>query len=215
MTKLILIRHAETEGNFNGVWNGVTDAPFTQRGENQIVSTARYMQTLVTEHPINHFYVSPIGRARKTAAAIEARIRHLAQIENDLREFDLGDWEGRELRELADKEKLWQRWAVDPGFAPPNGESPRSFRARALRIIDALVERHEGETLLIVSHGGIIGTALGQRLSGTLNDWARWEPYNCSISILEFDGVQWNGLLVNDVSHLPATLIAEASHDYG
>ena len=49
------------------------------------------------------------------------------QIEPDLREFDLGDWEGRSFRDLREQEDLWGHWERDPGFAPPNGESPRQF----------------------------------------------------------------------------------------
>ena len=214
MTKLILIRHAETEGNLNGVWNGVTDAPLTQRGMDQIEVTAQRMATFVMDHPIDHFYVSPMGRARKTAAAIEAAIQHAPQVEHDLREFDLGDWEGRKMKELAEEEKLWQRWAVDPSFAPPNGESPQSFRARAIQVIERLTVRHAGETLLVVSHGGIIGCALGQRLGGSPNDWAKWEPHNCSISLLEQQGREWSGHLVNDVTHLPPELLIDTNHDY-
>ncbi|MEM7134476.1 MAG: histidine phosphatase family protein [Chloroflexota bacterium] len=214
MTKLILIRHAETEGNLNGVWNGVTDAPLTQRGQKQITATAHHMKSLVMTYPIHAFYASPIGRARKTAAAIESAIHRSAIVEGDLREFDLGDWEGRSMKELAEQENLWQRWAADPTFKPPNGESPSSFRARALKVIERLVARHTEETVLVVSHGGIIGNALGQRLDGSANDWAKWEPHNCSISLLEYDGEQWNGILVNDVGHLTPELIAEPNHDY-
>lgn len=214
MTKLILIRHAETEGNLNGVWNGVTDAPLTKRGVDQIAATAQHMASFVEAHPLDHFYVSPMGRTQATAAAISQQISMEPLVEHDLREFDLGDWEGRAMKELAEIENLWGKWDEDPTYAPPNGESPSSFQARALGIIDTLVTRHANETVLAVTHGGIIGNVLGQWFGGGQNDWARWEPHNCAISLLEFDGQAWGGTLINDIGHLPENLIVELNHDY-
>lgn len=214
MTKLILIRHAETEGNLNGVWNGVTDAPLTARGQGQIEATAQHISDLIGAHPLDHFYVSPMGRTRATAAAISQLIGMAPMIEHDLREFDLGDWEGRTLKELAEIENLWGTWAVDPTFAPPNGESPHSFKERSLQMIDTLVERHDSETILAVTHGGVIGNVLGRWFGSGNNDWARWEPHNCAISLLEFDGQRWAGNLINDISHLPGHLVVAQNHDY-
>lgn len=214
MTKLILIRHAETEGNLNGVWNGVTDAPLTPRGLEQIAETARHMATFIDVHPLDHFYVSPMGRTRATAAAISEQIRMDSLVEHDLREFDLGDWEGRAMQELAEVENLWGRWEADPTYAPPNGESPFSFQARSLQIIDTLITRHANETILAVTHGGVIGNVLGRWFGAGQNDWAKWEPHNCAISVLEFDGRTWGGTLINDTRHLSAHLIVEPNHDY-
>jgi|GEM_PF-4086479 len=75
MTKLFLVRHAETEANLKGLWYGSTDAPLTERGEKQVLATGQRMAELVQEHPLDAFYVSPLGRTQKTAAAITEQIR--------------------------------------------------------------------------------------------------------------------------------------------
>ena len=146
--------------------------------------------------------VSPLPRAQRTAAAIAQAIGVQPQIDAGLREFAIGDWEGRTFRDLAETEDLWGRWAADPAFTPPNGESPRSFGERVLHDVPALVERYPGETIVAVTHGGVIGCLLDAWLGKSNGDWTRWEPHNCGISLLEWDGVSWHGLLVDDFSHL-------------
>jgi probable phosphoglycerate mutase len=131
------------------------------------------------------------------------------QIDENLREFDLGDWEGRAFRDLKEKEDLWGRWRADPNFAPPNGESPRSFNQRALVALRRLAERHPGQTVLAVTHGGLICNALATWIGDGPDDWRRWEPHNCAVTILTWDGQNWQALLVNDASHLPPETLVE------
>lgn len=209
MTKLILIRHAETEGNFNGVWNGVTDAPLTTRGQQQIEAVARHVARLLAEQAIDHFYTSPMGRAQKTAAAISTALGRSPVIHEELREFDLGDWEGRSMKELGEVEKLWEIWAANPHFAPPNGESPDGFSRRAVKIIHELAEQHAGETVLVVTHGGIISCSIAYWIESELNEWEKWEPHNCSLTILEHVEGQWRLVAFSDVGHLAPSLIVQ------
>ena len=213
-TRLILVRHGETEGNVSQVWHGSLDAPLTPRGEQQVAATAARLARLMDDLPAHAFYVSPLPRAQSTAAAIAAAIGMTPQVEPDLREFDLGDWEGRTFRELREQENLWGRWEQDPGFAPPNGESPRSFGRRAAQTLTRLADRHWGQTVLVVTHGGYIGNVLAAWLGKNGADWRAFDPPNCSISILRCDGAMWQGELVNDVSHLPMMARADYTPDY-
>src|SRR3954465_4183075 len=136
-TKLLLVRHAETDANLNQVWQGDLDAPLTARGLQQVKATAERLAQLHASDPIDLFYVSPLPRAQSTASAIAEATGLSIIIEQGLREFSLGDWEGRSFRELREVEDLWGRWEVDPAFAPPNGESPVSFNLRALKTLAA------------------------------------------------------------------------------
>lgn len=203
MTKLFLVRHAETEANLKGLWYGSTDAPLTERGEKQVLATGQRMAELVQEHPLDAFYVSPLGRTQKTAAAITEQIAMQPTIEDGLREFALGDWEGRSYVDLAKTEKLWERWKADPEFRPPNGESVLSFHKRAVAIIEILVRRHAGQTILAVTHGGIICNVMALWLGDGIEDWPRWEPDNCSITLLTQQDNQWQIEHWNDTSHFP------------
>lgn len=214
MTTLILIRHGETEANVRQVWQGALDAPLTLRGQQQVAATAHYIGALVQQYPIDHFYVSPLPRAQSTAQAIAQVLQLQPTIEPELREFDLGDWEGRSFRDLKEIEQLWERWRVDPTFAPPNGESPFSFNQRATRVARTLAAAHPGQTLLIVTHGGLIGSLLASWLGSGPDNWQQWDPHNCSISILRQTDKGWHGLVVNTIAHLPTEAIVNEKPFY-
>jgi broad specificity phosphatase PhoE len=207
MTVLILVRHGETEANVQQVWQGSMDAPLTERGHQQVAATATYIAELTKQYPVDAFYVSPLPRAQSTAAAIAQTIDQQPLIFDDLREFDLGDWEGRSFRELREKEDLWTRWRTDPWFAPPNGESPRSFNQRTLQAFQHLVAVHPAQTILAVTHGGLICNGLATWFGAGPDDWRRWEPHNCAISVLDYSAACWQALVINDISHLPIEAI--------
>lgn len=206
MTRLILVRHAETEANLSGLWQGRLDAPLTARGLRQVQATAPRVAALVQEYGLDAFYVSPLPRARSTADAIAAATGSTPQIDDGLTEFDLGDWEGRSFLDLRESEDLWGRWAKDPTFAPPNGESPASFGARVVHTTRRLTESHPGQTVLLVTHGGFISNLLDAWLGGKAGEWRTWDPHNCAVSVLERTPgreERWRPILVNDISHLP------------
>jgi probable phosphoglycerate mutase len=206
-TTLILVRHGETEGNVQQVWHGSLDAPLTDRGRMQVAATARRVAELIKNVPISAFYVSPLARAQSTAEAIVEATGETPIIDAELREFDLGEWEGRTFRDLRETEDLWGHWSRDPWFAPPGGESPRSFNRRAAAVLQRLAQQHCGEHVLVVTHSGVIGTVLASWLGDGPEDWQRWEPHNCAITLLEWNGRGWSSECVNDVAHLPAEAV--------
>jgi 2,3-bisphosphoglycerate-dependent phosphoglycerate mutase len=208
-TRLILVRHAETEANLNQLWHGELDAPLTPRGQAQVASTAACLAQLHLTQPIHVFYVSPLPRAQSTAAAIAKATGLPVTIETGLREFSLGDWEGRSLRELREVENLWVRWDADPAFAPPNGESPVSFNRRAVQALVDLVARHPGETVLVVTHGGFISSVLATWLGADARNWRAYDAHNCAITVLIREGDGWRGEMVNDIGHLPLAARAD------
>ena len=213
-TRLILVRHGETEANLNQLWQGDLDAPLTERGLLQVSATATRLVALHADTPIDHFYVSPLPRAQSTAAAIAAAIGLPVRIEDGLREVGLGDWEGRSLHELRDQENLLGRWDEDPFFAPPNGESPALFNQRATATLAALAARHPGQTVLAVSHGAFISSVLATWLGGDARNWRTFDAPNCGLSILLRSALGWRGELVNDISHLPRDAQVDYHIDY-
>lgn len=202
MARLILVRHGETEGNVSQVWHGALDAPLTPRGRAQVAATARRLAALHDEIPIDHIYVSPLPRARRTAQAIADAIGLAPEIDEGLREMSIGEWEGRSFTQLRDVDRLWERWQTDPTFAPPAGESPVDFSERVSAAFARLVEAHPHETVLAVTHGGVISSLLAQWLGEGPQDWPRWDPANCAITILEQDGDGWQVHCFNETDHL-------------
>lgn len=207
MTTLILVRHGETEANVSGVWQGSLDAPLTKRGRMQVDATAAHFAKWAETTHFDHLYVSPLPRAQSTANGIATATGLAAQIEPKIAEFSLGDWEGRSFVELRDTEDLWTRWAVDPRFAPPNGESPYSFYTRAVAALREIADRHPNETVIVVTHGGLIANVLAGWLGNGREEWRKWEAHNCAISVIKRTEAGWHGVQVNDIAHLPAEAI--------
>jgi probable phosphoglycerate mutase len=203
-TRLILIRHAETEANVaTKVWQGSSDTPLTLRGELQVAATAAHVATLHRRYAVDVCYGSPLPRARRTVDAISRVIGLPVQTDPALREFDLGDWEGRTFADLEDTENLSKRWDVDPHFAPPGGESPYRFQRRAVTTFERLAAVHPDQTVLVVTHGAVIRNLLAVWIGNGPDDWRRWKACNCSITMLERRGQTWYPLLLNDTSHIP------------
>ncbi|MCB0039247.1 MAG: histidine phosphatase family protein [Caldilinea sp.] len=213
-THVILVRHGETTANHEQRWYGALDAPLTERGQHQVQATGERFAQRRAGAPVDALYVSPLPRARSTAAAISAALDMEAIVDEGLREFSIGDWEGRTYQDLIDNEQLWARWAKDPTFAPPNGESPLSFGKRAVAAVQALTEAHPGERIVLVTHGGIISCLLDVWLGSGTGDWIRWDPHNCAVSELVWDGERWHGEVVNDISHLPPDAVIEVVPSY-
>lgn len=212
MIRLILIRHAETEANTSRlVWQGSTDTPLTPRGEQQVTTTAARVATLHHHHAINALYASSLPRAHRTADAIGKAIGLVVRLNHDLREFDLGEWEGRTFADLEENENLSNRWDADQHFAPPGGESPYGFQQRIVTTFERLAAAHHNQTVLIVTHGGVIRNLLGLWIGDGPNDWQRWEASNCSITILERSAQTWHAQLLNDTCHLPPAVLIAAS----
>src|SRR6185312_14304270 len=100
------------------------------------------------------------------------------------------DFEGYTLMQLQDSHpELFLRALdfTDFELRFPNGESRREFHERVKRVFDEVLERYAGKRLIIVTHGGVITSAVAQFTGGNPNDWANLLVRNCSITSIEFD----------------------------
>jgi alpha-ribazole phosphatase len=81
-----------------------------------------------------------------------------------VRELHFGDWEGRSAAALmeTDAEALGRFWADPNAFTPPNGEPLLHFEARILAALQRLQQRHAGERLLLITHGGVMRLLLAR-----------------------------------------------------
>jgi len=199
-TTLYLIRHGETDANVAGVWQGSTDSPLNPRGIAQARALARRMAE--ARLPIAAIYTSPLQRARQTAEIISRALGDVPVIPDPgLEEFHLGAWEGLTYEQLRDEKQLWRRMAEDPDFAPPGGESSRAFAMRLINSIYTIAERHVGEAVAVVGHGGAMATALALLLHRDGSRWRDYRMHNASLSKLVFDP-EPRLIFFSDVSHL-------------
>ncbi len=203
-THFLLARHGETDANVTDVWQGSTDSPLNERGQEQARALAR---RLVAEHPdIAVIYASPLGRARDTAAFVARALADARlEIDPDLAEFDLGEWEGLSYRALRYEKRLWDAMRADPHFAPPGGESAVNFATRLLRSFHAMRARHPGQKVLVVSHGGALATALAMLIDENGDRWTQYQMDNCALTEMVWDEKP-RLLRFNDAAHLDGLL---------
>ena len=199
-TTLYLIRHGETDANVAGVWQGSTDSPLNARGQAQARALARRIAH--EQLPISIIYSSPLQRARLTAEQVALALGDVPVVlDPGLAEYHLGEWEGLTYEQLKDEKRLWERMADDPDFTPPGGESPRQFALRLLNSFQTIIQKHGGETVAVVGHGGALATALSMLIDHSGDTWRQYQMLNASLSKLVFDPDPKLEFF-SDVSHL-------------
>ena len=168
---LTIVRHGETPANTGGLWHGSLDTPLTPRGERQAERVALHVAR--TRGDTSALYASTLTRARRTAEPIAARLGLELKLDAALCEYDLGAWEGRSYAELVGEHKLFERMAQDPDWKPGGGESARGVATRIASSLRAIAERHRGERVVVVTHGGALTLGLGLLLDGDPSTWRR------------------------------------------
>ncbi len=152
-TRIILIRHAESEGNASSICECTGNSPLTSRGEDQAKRLAERLEALFPTAAA--LYSSPRRRAQRTAEIVAARLKLAVATVADIREMHVGEWEGRPLSAV-DLSPLYK----NPDFDLHGGESPREYSTRTARALRELADAHAGETVLAVSHGTALSGAL-------------------------------------------------------
>ena len=163
---VVLVRHGETEWNREWRLQGDRDVPLNDTGRAQMAWTASRLAKALgdrTHRELPSVWTSPVSRAAESAALVRDGIgeqlgRELAplQVEPDLREFEMGRFTGRRIMELQD-DPDWQSYLADPARAVfPGGESMPAIRARACAALQRILDVDPADTLVLVSHGGII-----------------------------------------------------------
>lgn len=147
MTELILVRHGETDWNFEKRIQGSTDIPLNETGRAQASAAA---ERLAAEH-WDAIVTSPLGRAQETARIIARRLGlGEPQVDGRLVERAYGEAEGMDAAALAER---------FPGMEGVPGIEKRSdVTRRVLPALEGIALEHPGERVLIVAHGGVIGS---------------------------------------------------------
>ena len=199
---ILLIRHGQSEPYRPAVpfplVDGHADPALTPNGHEQAQRLADRLATA----GIDAIYVSTLRRTAQTAAPLAARLGLAPQVEPELREVHLGDWEGGEYRQrVAERDPIvrqvfeQERWDVIPG-----AEASASLSARVRATIDRLAAGHAGHRVAIFTHGGVIGQALA--LASGSRPFAFLSADNGSISRLVVIEQRWFIRGFNDTAHL-------------
>lgn len=201
-TDLIVVRHGESaparEEAEHPLKDGHSDPPLDPIGEGQAVKVADRLEHL----DIAAIYATSLTRTQQTAAPLAERLELDVQIEPDLREVFLGEWEGAKFRKktaerdpLAIQMFLEGRWDVIPG-----AESTEAFQERIRRGITKIAAAHANQRVVVVVHGGVIGAMLSMATGA--KGFSFIGADNASITELIVSGDDWGVRRFNDTAHL-------------
>ena len=205
-TRLIAVRHGETAWNVDTRIQGQLDIGLNDTGLWQ----ARRVGEALADEPITAIYASDLARAWQTALEI-ARPRGIeVQPEPALRERAFGHFEGRTFADidasLPEQARLWR--TRDPAFAPEGGgESLLAFMERVTGIAARLAQRHPGELVVLVAHGGVMDVLYRAATRQELQAPRTWHLGNAAINRLLWTPQGFTLVGWGDIGHLdPGTL---------
>lgn len=182
MTRIHLIRHGETEWNVEGKMQGHKDSPLTERGKLQ----AHQIKGRIKQ--IDVAYSSPSVRAIETAQIILNGTTQPIKIIPELKEINLGVWEGKQKKEVEVEypEEYETFWTQPSKFSLDQAETFLELQDRAIKTILDIVRIEKGKTVLLVSHTATIKVILAYFEERSIDKI--WDPPfvgNGSHSIIE------------------------------
>jgi broad specificity phosphatase PhoE len=200
MTRLILIRHGETEWNETKRFQGISDIPLSSKGAAQALSLARSL----AGEPLAAIYTSPLSRARQTAECLARYHSCPLRVVEDFKELNQGQLEGLTGEDLRrDFPGFISKWMEDPGETVlPGGESLGDLQRRAWEAAASLVCRHPEETVAVVAHSFVILAVLCRALELPLKAFRRFRQDPTGKNILEFSERGAALRCLNDTCHL-------------
>lgn len=205
--RLILVRHGETPWNVTLQYQGHANVPLNERGHEQ----ARRAAERLRPYGATTLYSSDIARAWQTAETIGAALGLTPQPVPELREIDVGQWEGHTPEELyrrfPDHMREYER---DPARTVRlGGESYAQLQARALVALNRIYEQHKpDDVILAVSHGGTIRALLCHVIGLDLINFGKMWLDNGSLTELRYGRHGWRLVRLNDAAHLEG-MVAE------
>ena len=149
-------------------------------------------------------YVSDLGRAVRTAELVLGPSGMKFETDERLRERDLGVMQGLTTKEMLERcPEVYEAFRNSgPDYLVPEGESFRQFHERCVEALEDCAGRHQGERVLLVAHGGVLGAIFRYVAHIPLEAPRGYVLLNCSVNLVDKLGDSWNLLNWGDVSHL-------------
>jgi alpha-ribazole phosphatase len=189
-TLVYLVRHGETPWNVERRFQGQLNVELSPAGLEQANAVAAWLAGRPVQ--FSAIYSSDLKRAAETAAVIGERVGKVPQLDPRLREINVGEWTGLLADEVEQKYPgALMEWheRIDR-YTIPGGESIPTVQKRLLAAYRALLDRHDGEAIIIVSHGAALSALLV-----ALHDWDLVEAWhsrktrmgNTGVTVVTFD----------------------------
>ena len=192
MTELLLVRHGESVWNREGRWQGHADPPLTDEGRRQARALAGELAAL---DPVA-VYSSDLVRARETAEIVAAPLGLGVKTTRDLREIDVGEWQGLTWAELESRypDGVARHREGIPGWK--HGESQEHLGERVLSALRQIECEHPEERVVVVTHGGPLRTAAALAAGVSPREHRRRDPRldHCAVVRVAFRDGELRGL---------------------
>ena len=200
--KLLLVRHGETDWNLARRYQGQSAVSLNQKG----VQQAEQLASRLSYERIDAVYSSDSPRAWETATQVLNLQEQAPALQKDARwqEICFGAWDGLTYEEVEAKWKCEvTAWYADPvNFSPPGGETMLQMSKRVQSALNDVKSNHEDDTVLIVTHGGVIQILLCMLLGVELNRYWQFRVAQASLTVIQLYADAAILDLFNDVSHL-------------
>lgn len=201
--RLYLVRHGQTVWNSQRRMQGWENSNLTEKG----IDEAKRLGKRLEEVEFDVVYSSPIGRALETAEYISGLNRDEIIKKDGFKEMAFGKWEGLEFDKLEGEDRIQYNnlWNDPENYESIGGENFDDVISRLERDLKDLVKNHQGEEVLLISHGVLIRvlTSLILKKEELKNLWDGPVTPNTSLTIIEFDqDGAYRFLMEGDISHL-------------
>lgn len=201
-TRLILVRHGESEYNLKRLCQGQVDSHLTPRGKKQAHSAAERLKDL----NIDAIYASPLQRAAITAEIVKGKREIKIRFDDRLKEINLGQWEGLAIDKIKDVDPIGlDQWENAPHTVRVAGaETLQQVYDRVSQALADIINQNQGKTVLIAAHMIAIMVMLVFLSGDSLdNVWNLGKQPNSAITIIEINSLgQAEFLVKGDNSHL-------------
>jgi alpha-ribazole phosphatase len=179
-TRIHLIRHGQVVGHNQKRYNGQTDVALTDLGVEQY----HRLKERLADTPISACYTSDLTRCVTGANIICEQFSVDPVRRSELRELNIGIWEGLTWLEIQARwPEEWQARLDDlVNYRVPQGENLLDVQARVMPVVREIIERHKGQEVLLVGHGGVnrivLLNAIGAPLARMFNIEQNYGCYN-------------------------------------
>ena len=200
MTKIIFVRHGQTEWNVLGRYQGQTDIALSPLGIEQAEKLAAHFPV----DKVEAVYSSDLVRAMTTARCVADLFGLTVEPRPELRELNFGDWEGLTYDEIVAKwpDALNNFFQHPDVLEIPHGESFPKLRERALDAVEKIVACHPNQTVAVFAHGAILRTILTAALHMDLKYVWNIRQFNTAVNIVTYTEHGTTVELLNGTGHL-------------
>jgi broad specificity phosphatase PhoE len=152
VTQILIVRHGETDWNRDGRFQGHADTPLNDAGREQ----AHALADELAGERIDFVYTSDLVRARETAEIIATRLGADVVARSELREIDVGEWEGLTWLEIEERYPEGARTWHEHGYGWKSGETYDELGERIIAALRRIAADHPDLRVLVVGHGGTV-----------------------------------------------------------